>query len=206
MLMLAGAVRILLSRHQRLRNAPTSAWRRWGALAVLVLTLYGLIWGAAAFLFLDPREPGSMIFLEFQQVGNIERDRRQGLGLGLSIVKRLADLLGHPFGVVSTPGRGSCFWVEVPLASPQRRPILSDGQAGQDWVSPLDGCRVLVLDDEVTILNSMRALLKSWGCEVSTAAAVEQAIAALSPEAPDLLIVDYRLAGVHTGLDAIARL
>lgn len=56
------------------------------------------------------------IFDEFHQVGNVERDKAQGLGLGLAIVKRLSSALGHGVSVESTPGRGSIFVIELPLA------------------------------------------------------------------------------------------
>jgi CheY-like chemotaxis protein len=146
------------------------------------------------------------IFIEFQQLGNPHRDRRQGLGLGLAIVKRLAGLLGHPIGLSSQLGQGSCFWVETPLAQPQE-PIQSPRQcpdrlpAGQ-----LLGARVLVLDDETSILQSMRNLLEHWGCEVSTAGTFEEAQRLVQTVNQDLLIVDYRLAGDITGLNAATHL
>ena len=67
------------------------------------------------------------IFDEYHQVDNPARERSRGLGLGLSIVKSLCDLLGHPVHVRSRPGKGSVFSIEVPLASAKRPdlPILS---------------------------------------------------------------------------------
>ena len=56
----------------------------------------------------------ALVFHEFFQIGNEERDRSKGLGLGLSIVKRTAALLGHPLGLESRPARGSCFHLAVP--------------------------------------------------------------------------------------------
>lgn len=55
------------------------------------------------------------IFTDFYQVGNTERDKRQGIGLGLGIVRRLADLLGHPITARSMVGRGSMFATRVPV-------------------------------------------------------------------------------------------
>jgi signal transduction histidine kinase len=63
-----------------------------------------------------PEERHAEIFDEFVQIDNPERDREKGLGLGLAIVRRLGELLGHRVGLRSAPGRGSCFWVEVPRA------------------------------------------------------------------------------------------
>src|SRR5581483_2199794 len=76
----------------------------------------------------------SVIFEEFQQLANPERDRRKGLGLGLAIVERAARLLEHPIGVESTPGRGSRFCVTVPCGDPQ---TLGRGR-GADRVPPGD--------------------------------------------------------------------
>jgi len=146
------------------------------------------------------------IFLEFQQLGNPQRDRRQGLGLGLAIVKRLAHLLNHPIGLSSTFGRGSCFWVEVPLVdgpATEERP--TGHEPNSRPVDQLSGARVLVLDDEAAILESMRTILENWGCDVVLAATVDEAVSVAGSKALDLLIVDYRLAGETTGLDAVSR-
>ena len=70
----------------------------------------------------------------------------------------------------------------------------------------LQGARVLVLDDESAVLESMRSLLENWGCNVDTAATLEAALPLVRERVPDLLIVDYRLAGPHSGLDAVGHL
>jgi signal transduction histidine kinase/CheY-like chemotaxis protein len=149
-----------------------------------------------------PEDRFDDIFIEFQQLGNPHRDRRQGLGLGLAIVKRLAGLLGHPIGLTSQLGRGSCFWVETRLAQPQETAHPPPGETERLPGDQIHGARVLVLDDETSILQSMRHLLEHWGCEVSTAATLEEAHRLVQAEAQDLLIVDYRLAGEITGLNA----
>lgn len=154
-----------------------------------------------------PAESLEDIFLEFHQLGNPERDRRRGLGLGLAIVKRLAGLLGHPITIRSVVGRGSRFSVTLPagvearsVAETVATPTAGDGE--------LRGRRVLVLDDEVTVLDAMRPLLESWGCEVTTTATPEEAEAHLSSGAvlPELLIVDYRLRQHASGIETIRRL
>jgi CheY-like chemotaxis protein/anti-sigma regulatory factor (Ser/Thr protein kinase) len=147
------------------------------------------------------------IFLEFHQLGNPERDRRKGLGLGLAIVKRLADLLGHGIEVRSTIGRGSRFSVTLPFATaPQRAatPAAATAAFGAD----LHGRRVLVLDDDVSVLDAMRSLLERWGCDVVTTSTPEEAEAELVSGAgtPDMLIVDYRLRRHASGIETIGRL
>jgi len=146
------------------------------------------------------------VFKEFQQIGSHQHDRKQGLGLGLAIVKRLAGLLGHPIGVRSAPGAGSCFWIDVPMANAATVPsAAAEDTAGMSG-GQLRGARVLVLDDDLVILRSMQELLESWGCDVSTATSIARAEAGIRSHAPELLIVDYRLADEETGLGALARL
>jgi two-component system, sensor histidine kinase len=146
------------------------------------------------------------IFLEFHQLGNPERDRRKGLGLGLAIVKRLAGLLGHRIDVRSTVGRGSRFSITVPLSverRPAARPVAS-AAVGADLL----GTRVLVLDDDISVLDAMRTLLERWGCDVTTTSSPEEAEAALASDSrqPDMLIVDYRLRRDASGIETIGRL
>lgn len=143
------------------------------------------------------------VFKPFYQVGNSERDRTKGLGLGLAIVERLSRLLRLPLALRSVPGRGSCFSVRVPAVAfvPQAVP------SSQEAVS-LEGALVLVLDNEAEVRAAMTALLTTWGCRVVTAASSEEALrrtAALST-APQLLVCDYRLGGESDGLSVIARL
>ncbi|HYQ90916.1 MAG TPA: NahK/ErcS family hybrid sensor histidine kinase/response regulator, partial [Candidatus Competibacteraceae bacterium] len=142
------------------------------------------------------------IFQEFYQLGNPERDRRQGLGLGLAIVKRVAALLGHDLTVRSRLGHGSCFMITVPLSQEPASSLLFPAM-------PVPGLelwkhRVLVLDDDHAILAAMEGLLKRWGCQVSTAASLEEAQKKITANVlpPELLIVDYRLPGEVSGLDA----
>jgi PAS domain S-box-containing protein len=146
------------------------------------------------------------IFQEFYQLGNPERDRRQGLGLGLAIVKRGAALLGHDITVRSRLGRGSCFAITVPLARklPHQGPLPAPALPGLE----LKDRRVLVLDDDSAILAAMAGLLKGWGCQVSTAASLEEAREKIVTSAPppELLIVDYRLRGQASGLNTAAAL
>jgi two-component system, sensor histidine kinase len=147
------------------------------------------------------------IFLEFHQLGNPERDRRKGLGLGLAIVKRLASLLEHRIELRTIVGRGSRFSVILPKSPQPRRPPDQRAQAPR-LDSGVEGRRVLVLDDEATVLDAMRRLLESWGCEVVTVATPEEAEAHVASGGArlDLLIVDYRLRRHASGIETIARL
>lgn len=144
------------------------------------------------------------IFREFHQVGNPERDRRQGLGLGLAIVERLSDLLGHRITVNSTEGKGSMFAIDVPLAAaiqghakPRQLPL---GLSQR-------GAAIMVIEDEPDVRDSLELLLESWGHRVVSAGSAEEAIRRLPAlgRAPDLILADYRLQDGDTGGQAIAR-
>lgn len=147
------------------------------------------------------------VFVEFHQLGNPERDQKQGLGLGLAIVKRLCTLLGHALAVKSVPGRGSRFSVTLPLAG--ERPASTELPATPFELGlELQGRRVLVLDDDAAVRVAMRSMLERWGCEVSTAASHEEAEALFTQPGrlPELLIVDYRLRQHASGIESVARL
>lgn len=155
-----------------------------------------------------PPESLDDIFVEFHQLGNPERDRRKGLGLGLAIVKRLASLLEHRIEVRSVVGRGSRFSVILPRSAKRSAAVLEYRPASAPNGADVQGRRVLVLDDEISVLNAMRHLLENWGCEVVTVTTPEEAEAHVASNAApvDLLIVDYRLRRHASGIATIARL
>ncbi|MGC6373948.1 ATP-binding response regulator [Pseudomonas sp. K2I15] len=132
------------------------------------------------------------IFLEFNQLDVGRAADRKGVGLGLAIVERIAEILGYPVAVRSWPGRGSMFSIEVPISEEIPLPI-SVVVAQPSSANPLPGRRLLVLDNEVSILESMSALLEQWGCEVVTATDQAGALAALQGKAPELILADYHL-------------
>ncbi|WP_448189198.1 ATP-binding response regulator [Azospirillum sp. sgz301742] len=151
------------------------------------------------------REKQQEIFEEFVQVGNSERDREQGLGLGLAIVRRLSELLGHPVSVRSTLGRGSTFTLELPLVRPAEQdaphpdaPCQATSQSGERVV--------LVIDDDAIVLMGLVAMMNSWGQRTLSANSREEAVGQLQAEGvvPDLIVADYRLRDGETGLDVIA--
>ena len=132
------------------------------------------------------------IFLEFNQLDVGRAADRKGVGLGLAIVERIAEILGYPIAVRSWPGRGSMFSIEVPLSDEMPLPI-SQLPVLPTTGNPLPGRRLLVIDNEVSILDSMQALLSQWGCEVLTATDQAGALLALQGRAPELILADYHL-------------
>lgn len=146
------------------------------------------------------------IFLEFNQLGVQRAAERAGVGLGLAIVDRIASMLDYRVQVRSQPGRGSVFSIDVPLAerpaqppteAPLMLPVLGD---------PLPGRRLLVLDNELSILHSMAALLGQWGCEVLTATDQAAALAVLGESPPEVILADYHLDQGVTGWDVVTAL
>ena len=148
-----------------------------------------------------PPELQDLVFEEFYQIGNPDRDRTRGLGLGLPIVRRLCGILDHRLTLDSAPDRGTCFAVEAPRLAPlveRPRPVPAGVLAG-----PPTGF-ILAMDDEPAIRVAMIALLEGWGHRVIAAEGPRDAIAALDGgPAPDLIISDYRLRDGLDGLTAI---
>lgn len=146
------------------------------------------------------------VFSEFFQVANEQRDRRQGLGLGLNIVKRTAQLLEHPLTLCSVPGRGTRFCIEVPRSAARPPAPLAPPRAAVP-ADELAGCRVLVVEDDTLAAAALSELLASWGCVVRLAPGLTGALEHLSRGfVPDLLISDYRLGQQANGMEVLYRL
>ena len=146
------------------------------------------------------------VFEEFYQVGNPERDRSRGLGLGLAIVRRLTSLLGHQIIVRSRPGRGSMFRLlvtEVPAHN-----VASDAVAApSQHYDALFGRRVLVVDDDEPVREGMRQTLAAWGCLPLIAVNADEAVGRCAEgPPPDAMLVDFRLPEGRDGIAAIAML
>lgn len=154
--------------------------------------------------------PGELdrIFDEFYQIGAPDRDSSQGLGLGLSIVRAYANLLGHPLKVQSWPGRGSVFSILIPSGDLAAAEIgrRDDADAGTGWKQ--QGHRILLIEDDALSLKAMQAQLTAWGMQVIGARSGDEAMEMLQQNGftPELIITDYRLQKGETGVTALARL
>jgi len=148
-----------------------------------------------------PPERMRDIFVEFHRLEH-GKARGEGLGLGLSIVERLAGLMGHHVEVRSRPGHGSCFAVRVPLAAAPVAAPASSTRAGTSF----NGALVVFVDNEAEVAAAMTDLLTGWSCTVVAAATPDAALAELGGRKPDILLSDYHLDGGRTGLEAIALL
>jgi len=153
-------------------------------------------------------EQQARVFEEFYQVGNPGRDRSLGLGIGLSIVKRLSQLLTHPVELRSVAARGTRFRLRLPAAQPQRA-TSSVADTRLSALQPKAPARlpdrVLVLDDEADVREAMSQLLHSYDIEAEVAANEAEAVMALNNSMEQLnpfalLICDFRLADGVDGL------
>jgi len=131
------------------------------------------------------------IFQEFAQLGNPERDRRKGLGLGLAIVDRLARLLGHEVRLRSQVRRGSVFSVTVPRDQLDERALL-DPVAEITAQFDLSGRLALVVQSDPASRESIRKLLAAWNCDVLTAASGAEMLGKLGTlkRSPDLIVAE----------------
>lgn len=148
-----------------------------------------------------------LIFDEYYQLHNPERDRSKGLGLGLSIVRRLTKLLDIELFIDSQLHKGTCFTLKVAAGQAE----LAQGSPlhlNVRWdKSSLKGLSILFIDDELDVRDGMSSLLMENDCDVVLADGEDSAIKQLLELdwVPELIIADYRLRDGKTGVEAIER-
>lgn len=140
------------------------------------------------------------IFGEFERGASTDRE---GLGLGLAIVRRAAQLLGVEIETMSALARGSRFALALPVL--RREAVTAPNPPPARAASGLGAARVLVVDNDPAVLAATAALLAKWGLSVTCATSFANAAAA-TPAAPDVAIMDYRLDGEERGDAAYAAL
>lgn len=145
-----------------------------------------------------------LIFQDFYQINNAARQRSQGLGLGLSIVQRMSNLLGCQMGCESTPPKGSMFWVEVPLSNE----VVVENQTFSSIAPNCGNAHIVIIEDDEQVLLGLKALLENAGYSTQTFLSgqtntIRSAFIGAT-RIPDLIIADYRLDVELTGRDAIA--
>jgi PAS domain S-box-containing protein len=146
-----------------------------------------------------PRDELGQVFEEFYQVDR-GAQRPEGLGLGLSIVRRLSALLGYKIGIESVVDEGTAFTVTLPrvaLATTAARGPAATSDA------PIKG-RILIVDDEAAVAHATGLLLELEGFEVSVANGKTEALERVRRARPDLIVSDYHLRGAETGADVVA--
>jgi CheY-like chemotaxis protein len=148
------------------------------------------------------------IFREFQR-GEVSATDQAGFGLGLSIVRRFATVLGHGMRLSSQIGKGSTFAVEIEPADladvndEVHEPKLAERQYGG-----LEGAKILLVENDPSGSEAMAALLEGWGCDVAITRSVTDALLRLSElgGAPDAVIADLHLDHGESGLAAVAEI
>jgi signal transduction histidine kinase/CheY-like chemotaxis protein len=154
-----------------------------------------------------PDEERQRIFEEFHQLDNVARERRHGVGLGLAIVRRLANILGHEIFLHSVRGQGSVFAIELALTG-KAVALSGPGPQASSTAAVPRRTTVLVIDDDQQIRKGMARALESWGCAVKTAGDYDSAaaLAVAAAGSIDLIIADYRLPRACNGVRAAGRL
>ena len=175
-----------------------------------VLLSWRLRSGGAPHWLVEVRDTGcgiaraeqARVFDEFYQVANVQRDRQRGLGLGLSIVRRLCAILGAPLQLRSVTGRGTCLSLRVPATD--EPPVAASAAADDDLPA---GLVVAVVEDDAQVRDALGALLAQWACVVLGAAHAGGVLAqwrALGRPPVSAIVADYRLVDGDTGDQAIA--
>ncbi len=147
-----------------------------------------------------PSDQLESIFTEFTQLDNPERDRNKGLGLGLSIVKRLCELQDIDYRFSSTLNKGTTVTLCVPLGKESLEPIINSSNSHD-----IGSLAILFVDDEQAIRDSMKLVIESWQCKPILASDKKDAMAKLLQHNDDidLIITDLRLPNNENGLDVI---
>jgi CheY-like chemotaxis protein/anti-sigma regulatory factor (Ser/Thr protein kinase) len=150
-------------------------------------------------------EAQERVFGDFEQIGNVERNLQRGHGLGLAIVRRLAQRLGVQITLRSIPGRGSVFGFELPFA-PKDAPLAAapvsaaEAAATMPGAAPLrPGLAVLVVEDNAVVADGIAALLRLWGARPRVYGDAAQALLA-DLRGVDVALCDIRLPGELDGI------
>jgi len=139
-------------------------------------------------------EHQARIFEEFYQAGSDQNQSRQGLGLGLAIVRRLTRLLDYPLQLQSRPGRGTVIAIDLPVTNR----AVEEGLYAATEDKTIRGL-ALVVDDDPSVLDALGNLLKQWGMGLMVANTLQQARQALQT-VPDIVLADYQLQHNESGL------
>lgn len=152
-----------------------------------------------------PEQDMRYILDEFYQVSNAQRDRKQGLGLGLSIVSREVNILGHLFSIYSREGRGTLARVKLKTIA-KSQGIEAENLGASVIKDRLEGNKILIIDDDESILIATKIVLEKWGCNIKTATNFDDATVLCRDFIPDIIISDFRLREEVTGIDVIKKI
>lgn len=145
----------------------------------------------------------ALVFEEFYQLHNPQRDAKHGLGLGLAVAKRIAERMGLSISLRSKVGQGAVFAIAAPAAAAESGALLDNASSSAAAGLPrlqLAGLQALVVDDHESSSHALADLLRGWGLNVEVAHTVAQARAATSSllaagTPPQVLLTDHWLPG-----------
>jgi signal transduction histidine kinase len=153
------------------------------------------------------------LFDEFFQVENDARDRAKGLGLGLSIVRRIGELLAHAVGFTSAPNRGSTFWIAVHSCDPVTAEAASAEANVSSRPTPLNGASIWVIENDADVALSLSDFLRSASAEVKLFSKPDDALAyarthtsGTEATTPNIVISDYRFGTSMNGIELVQHL
>ena len=154
-----------------------------------------------------PEEAQNDIFKEFHRL-NARASASEGMGLGLAIVERACALLGHPLGLQSEVGRGTCFMLQLPLSDageslplPVEVPDRRTGPVAADKIA-------FLVENDAELRRALGLLLEKWGMTVLEAASGEEALALIEEIGilPDIFLVDHQLGDGMTGIALLSHI
>ena len=148
------------------------------------------------------------IFKEFARLDSTALDTK-GVGLGLSVVQRIANVLGHRVNVNSTVSKGSVFSLSLPIAERNETPRPQNRSETFVTSQHISGIHIICIDNEKDILEGMELLLSGWGCKILTAKNIAEAEAKAKRSTEigglDIILADYHL-GDEIGLNAVRKI
>jgi CheY-like chemotaxis protein len=154
-----------------------------------------------------PEEAQNDIFKEFHRL-NARASASEGMGLGLAIVERACALLGHPLGLRSHVGHGTCFMLQLPLSEasadlplPVEVPDRRGGPVAADKIA-------FLVENDADLRRALGLLLEKWGMTVLEAVSGEEALALIEEIGilPDIFLVDQQLGDGITGIEFLAHI
>ncbi len=151
------------------------------------------------------------IFDEFHRGAAAQRSHAGGFGVGLSIIARMSQALGHRLELCSEVGHGTRFSIHVPFVgdAPSVRALRNGADRVATQAYPLSAIKAVVIDNDAGVRDAMRALLERWGCEVHLfggLAELETRLVSAPPLRPDIILADYHLDAGESGLASVSRL
>jgi CheY-like chemotaxis protein/anti-sigma regulatory factor (Ser/Thr protein kinase) len=161
-----------------------------------------------------PEEEQDNIFKEFHRL-NARASASEGMGLGLAIVERACALLGHPLGLASRMGKGTCFMLQVPYAPGSQPaappPVPTASEAAADWSRRRAATRdriAFLVENDAEMRQALVLLLEAWGMTVLEAGSGEEALELIEEIGilPDAFLVDHQLGAGMTGLEFLGRI